>query len=226
MRESAREEIPGASKRGPVRKDLKPLVIESSRLWEKTISKLEKSDNGLWQPASQVKTQVVEVQVQQQQQQAKPTRNPPRRIRRVTLLPDILESPKPLPDRRGTLGIFQFPWGDRSDSATVTTAWPLSSMSVSDMILQAGALEGGASGMGMQSNVSEFDMDDYEQDDGDYYDSSETYDSDDEDMFERVEPVPMPVAQSTDKWLQDAPPGKMLASHEDEIESRSESEYE
>jgi hypothetical protein len=214
------EEIPGASKRGPVRKDLKPLAIESSRLWEKPESKPTASDNGLWQPTSPVKTQVLEVETQQQQ--AKPTRNPPRRIRRVTLLPDILESPKPLPDKRGTLGIFQFPWGDRSDSATVNP-WPLSSMSVSEMIYQAGALDGGAGGMGMQSNVSQFDMDDYEQDDGDYYDSSETYDSDDEDMFERVEPVS--VAQSTDKWLQDAPQGKMQASHEDEIESRSESEY-
>ncbi|XEU95426.1 hypothetical protein FSHL1_000710 [Fusarium sambucinum] len=209
------EEIPGPSKRGPVRKDLRPLVIESSRLWEKSESKPTSSDNGLWQPTSQAKSQVLEVE--SQQQQAKPIRNPPRRIRRVTLLPDILESPKPLPDKRGTLGIFQFPWGDRSDSATVNP-WPLSAMSVSEMIYQAGALDGG------QSNVSQFDMDDYEQDDGDYYDSSETYDSDDEDMFERVEPVS--VAQSTaDKWLQDAPQGKMHASHEDEIESRSESEY-
>lgn len=220
MRENVPEQSLGSSKRGPVRKDLKPLIIESSNLWEKTECKAARSDNGLWQPVSQVETQVVEVQVQQQ---AKPIRNPPRRIRRVTLLPDILESPKPLPDRRGTLGIFQFPWGDRSDSATVTP-WPLTSMSVSDMIFQAGAVEGGANGMGMQSNLSDFDMDDYEQDDGDYYDSSETYDSDDEDMFERVELAP--VAQPTDKWLQDAPPGKMLASHEDEMESRSESEYE
>jgi hypothetical protein len=222
------EEIPGPSKRGPVRKDLKPLVIESSRLWEKSESKSTSTDNGLWQPTSQAKTQVLEVesqqqQQQQQQQQAKPIRNPPRRIRRVTLLPDILESPKPLPDKRGTLGIFQFPWGDRSDSATVNP-WPLSTMSVSEMIYQAGALDGGAGGMGMQSNVSQFDMDDYEQDDGDYYDSSETYDSDDEDMFERVEPVS--AAQPTaDKWLHDAPQGKMHASHEDEVESRSESEY-
>ncbi|KAK6709004.1 hypothetical protein SNK04_009948 [Fusarium graminearum] len=214
------KEIPGESKRGPVRKNLKPLVIESSRLWEKSESKPTSSDNGLWQPTSQAKTQVLDVETQQQQ--AKPTRNPPRRIRRVTLLPDILESPKPLPNKRGTLGIFQFPWGDRSDSATVNP-WPLSTMSVSEMIYQAGALDAGTS-MGMQSNVSQFDMDDYEQDDGDYYDdSSETYDSDDEDMFERVEPAS--VAQPTDKWLQDAPQGKMHASHEDEMEARSESEY-
>ncbi|CAK7209926.1 hypothetical protein SCUCBS95973_000611 [Sporothrix curviconia] len=45
------------------------------------------------------------------------TQRPPRRTKRVTMLPDILESPKPLPDKRGTLGIFQFPWGERSDTA-------------------------------------------------------------------------------------------------------------
>ncbi|CAI4219876.1 unnamed protein product [Parascedosporium putredinis] len=46
------------------------------------------------------------------------TQRPTRRSRRVTMLPDILESPKPLPDNRGTLGIFQFPWGERSDTGS------------------------------------------------------------------------------------------------------------
>lgn len=47
-----------------------------------------------------------------------PTQRPSRKSRRMTLLPDILESPQPLPDKRGTLGIFQFPWGERSDTAS------------------------------------------------------------------------------------------------------------
>ncbi len=37
----------------------------------------------------------------------------------MTLLPDIIENPEPLPDKRGTLGIFQFPWGEKSDTASI-----------------------------------------------------------------------------------------------------------
>ncbi|KAM3544741.1 hypothetical protein ARSEF1564_002331 [Beauveria bassiana] len=47
------------------------------------------------------------------------TQKPPRRSKRITLLPDILESPQPLDNKRGTLGIFQFPWGETSDIATL-----------------------------------------------------------------------------------------------------------
>ncbi|KAM3551968.1 hypothetical protein MY1884_007447 [Beauveria asiatica] len=47
------------------------------------------------------------------------TQKPPRRSKRITLLPDILESPQPLDSKRGTLGIFQFPWGETSDIATL-----------------------------------------------------------------------------------------------------------
>jgi hypothetical protein len=37
----------------------------------------------------------------------------------MTALPDILESPEPIPNKRGTLGIFQFPWGEKSDTAII-----------------------------------------------------------------------------------------------------------
>ncbi|OAQ96514.1 hypothetical protein LLEC1_01771 [Akanthomyces lecanii] len=47
------------------------------------------------------------------------TQKPPRRSRRITLLPDIPESPKPLPYKRDTLGVFQFPWGETSDIPTL-----------------------------------------------------------------------------------------------------------
>jgi hypothetical protein len=188
-----------------VRKDMRSLVIESSRLWEKPESKTEVSNNGLWQPVSQAKTQVVEVKVQQ----SKPPRNPPRRIKRVTMLPDILESPKPLPDRRGTLGIFQFPWGDRSDCATITP------MFMPGMTYQP-VVDGGMQTQ-MQHSGSVFDMEDYEQDDGEYYDSSETYDSDDEDCFELAQPVPQP----TDTYFHGAPPEKISTSHEDELKPQS-----
>jgi hypothetical protein len=204
LREIAPVEIPGRYIRGPVRKDMKSLVIESSRLWQKSESKTEVSVHGLWQPVSQAKTQVVEVKAHQ----SKPPRNPPRRIKRVTMLPDILESPKPLPDRRGTLGIFQFPWGDRSDCATITP------MFMPGMTYQPMVVDGG---MQMQNSGSVFDMEDYEQDDGEYYDSSETYDSDDEDCFELAQPVPQP----TDTYFHGAPHEKISTSHEDELKPRS-----
>lgn len=47
------------------------------------------------------------------------TQKPPRRSKRITLLPDIPESPKPLKNKRQTLGVFQFPWGETSDIATL-----------------------------------------------------------------------------------------------------------
>ncbi|KAM0271981.1 hypothetical protein ACHAPA_002276 [Fusarium lateritium] len=204
------------SMRRPVRKDVTPLVIQSCRLWERVEPKTETADHhGLWQPTSQIKTQVVEVKTQQ----SKPPRNPPRRIRRVTLLPDILESPKPLPDRRGTLGIFQFPWGDRSDCATVR-AGPLGSVTMSSRVVQPDVTGGMQMQMQNHGLVSEFDMDDYEQDDGEYYDdSSETYDSDDEDYFGFE--LAQPVAQPTDKCVQATPLEKILASHEDGTDPRT-----
>ncbi|KAF5018342.1 hypothetical protein F66182_9682 [Fusarium sp. NRRL 66182] len=203
VKEIATEDDTAVSVRRPVRKNEKPLVIESSSLWRKPEPKDKTSSTcGLWQqPSSLVKTQVVEVQIQQSRTRTVP-RNPPRRIKRVTLLPDILESPKPLPDRRGTLGIFQFPSGDRSDCATIPAA--ATPLSVNGTMMNAGVAVDW-DGV-MQSNGSVFDMDDYEQDDESYYDdSSETYDSEDEDFFEPV------VHQNT--------PREIPAPHEDEINS-------
>ncbi|CAM1506437.1 Fc.00g060780.m01.CDS01 [Cosmosporella sp. VM-42] len=115
-------EDPGRSARSKARKDLEPLTIDSSRLWEKPIVN-RRFSAGLWRGAtpphvcdpdpSSKAEKVVETK-------SRPvTQRPPRRSKRVTLLPDILESPKPLADKRGTLGIFQFPWGDVSDTASV-----------------------------------------------------------------------------------------------------------
>lgn len=47
------------------------------------------------------------------------TQKPPRRSKRITLLPDIPESPQPVSNKRDTLGFFQFPWGETSDIATL-----------------------------------------------------------------------------------------------------------
>ncbi|KAL7946523.1 hypothetical protein V8C42DRAFT_38741 [Trichoderma barbatum] len=47
------------------------------------------------------------------------TRRPPRQSKRISALPDIVENPEPIAGRTGSLGIFQFAWGERSDSARV-----------------------------------------------------------------------------------------------------------
>ncbi|KAK1590570.1 uncharacterized protein LY79DRAFT_488104, partial [Colletotrichum navitas] len=105
--------LPGLSVRPATRKVFEPLNISSSRLWQPdhTAAKKLRTTSGLWR-ASWVP--------EPPKPQPRPvTQRPPRRNKRVTLLPDILESPQPLPDKRGTLGIFQFPWGEKSDTATV-----------------------------------------------------------------------------------------------------------
>ncbi|KAL5313670.1 hypothetical protein ACEPPN_018091 [Leptodophora sp. 'Broadleaf-Isolate-01'] len=51
------------------------------------------------------------------------TQRPQRKSRRITFLPDIIESPVPLPNKRETLGIFQFPWGETSDQPTYQPAF-------------------------------------------------------------------------------------------------------
>lgn len=117
-------QFPGLSIRPPSRKIAEPLTIESSQLWEKPVNTRRFSTQGLWRPAAGLNTTVQESTSsqppQQQEKASRPvTQRPPRRSKRITMLPDIPESPKPLPDKRGTLGIFQFPWGERSDSAYI-----------------------------------------------------------------------------------------------------------
>jgi hypothetical protein len=100
--------------------------IESLNLWSKPLrsSKLKStvSSTGLWQPItrSRASSALSTISQRTSQKPARPlTVRPPRRTRRVTALPDIVEDPQPLPDKRGTLGIFQFPWGERSDTASI-----------------------------------------------------------------------------------------------------------
>ncbi|KAF4976677.1 hypothetical protein FZEAL_6691 [Fusarium zealandicum] len=177
----APEEIPDST-RLVRRRILEPLTIESSRMWEKQVSQHQVSHRGLWraEPRRTTETQVVEVGTQQ------PTpRQPPRRIKRATLLPDILENPEPLPNRRGTLGIFQFPWGQVSDCAT--TARPLTFMAMRGTMASRGSalisgVHGGSDAKDKSSDDGLLSMDDYEMDDEDVYYSSdyETYDSDED----------------------------------------------
>ncbi|KAJ9151418.1 hypothetical protein NKR23_g3241 [Pleurostoma richardsiae] len=120
-------ELPGLSVRPASRKESSPLEITSDRLWQKPRTDLSHTLPGLWIPpymrAQALARASSQKEPQHSRQRAPPprplTQRPPRRSRRVTMLPDILESPEPLPDKRGTLGIFQFPWGERSDTASV-----------------------------------------------------------------------------------------------------------
>lgn len=91
-----------------------PLTIESSQLWTLDKKPQKAQWGGLWGESSPYSPETA------------PTKKPKalaqkstRKSKRITTLPDILESPKPLLDKRGTLGIFQFPWGEKSDTGTI-----------------------------------------------------------------------------------------------------------
>ncbi|KAM7207328.1 hypothetical protein V8F20_002390 [Naviculisporaceae sp. PSN 640] len=139
-------QLPSLSVRPAPRKELAPLRIHSTQLWRKPHPAIKRADGGLWRPvwasaappvdlsllsssssqgSSSSKIDQASSSSSSSQKAPRPlTQRPPRRNKRVTLLPDILESPKPLPDKRGTLGIFQFPWGEKSDTASVVPTAP------------------------------------------------------------------------------------------------------
>ncbi|KAL1842232.1 hypothetical protein VTJ49DRAFT_5710 [Mycothermus thermophilus] len=125
--------LPALSVRLPQRKGLPPLKIQSSQLWRKPYNTANNSSTGLWRPrwasaappAQSVTRTPSKSRPAPPQKPPRPvTQRPPRRSRRITALPDILESPEPLPNKRGTLGIFQFPWGEKSDTATIPVPPP------------------------------------------------------------------------------------------------------
>ncbi|KAK4164488.1 hypothetical protein QBC43DRAFT_344367 [Cladorrhinum sp. PSN259] len=122
--------LPGISVRPAQRKEWAPLKIESTQLWRKPYTDAGRSTSGLWRPlwasaappAEPIRRSSVPAAAVAPQPQKAPrpvTQRPPRRNKRMTLLPDIIENPEPLPNNQGTLGIFQFPWGEKSDTASV-----------------------------------------------------------------------------------------------------------
>ncbi|KAI1737421.1 hypothetical protein F4680DRAFT_213812 [Xylaria scruposa] len=106
-------ELPGLSIRPATRRQFDQLQIESSHLWHNESKSTPIGQHeGLWNHPSQ------------RRESAKASRRPvtmrpPRKNKRITVLPDIIENPEPLPNKRGTLGIFQFPWGEKSENATL-----------------------------------------------------------------------------------------------------------
>ncbi|KAI8293899.1 hypothetical protein K4K59_005445 [Colletotrichum sp. SAR11_240] len=174
--------LPGLSVRPAPRKTSEPLVIESFQLWQSDHTAAKKLRNSftksLWRASF-----VAELP----KTQARPlTQRPPRRSKRITALPDILENPEPLPDKRGTLGIFQFPWGEKSDTATVQPrprqmfmAMP-GTMSTGGSAVRA-ALEARAQQLQAQEYSSSFfdDYDEEEEGDDEVSDMDEDDESDD-----------------------------------------------
>lgn len=93
------------------RKSTQTPEIETSELWKPVPpSKPQGVARGLWRSTS-----VLAVGTSPKPNM--PVRKPSRKSKRMTELPDIPESPLPLPNRRGTLGVFKFPWGEVSDTA-------------------------------------------------------------------------------------------------------------
>lgn len=179
-------ELPTSAARRPCRKDTRPLGIESKQLWQQPLDPENKSTTGLWgaiqgQPIrpSGSMTQRTPVQAQGPPKAPRPvTQRPPRRSRRATMLPDIVENPEPLPDKRGTLGIYQFPWGEKSDTAThppwhVTNYMAMSgSLTLGDPLLHAAYGMYNHSKQVEPSECSSY-FDDYEDDESDDDDSED-----------------------------------------------------
>lgn len=100
-------------------------TITSSELWSKTTVST-KPDTGLWESKVSQPKSVVTRPV---------TVRPARKSKRMTFLPDIseyvankrlygtdivlVESPKPLPHKHEELGLYQFPWGEKSEFPTI-----------------------------------------------------------------------------------------------------------
>ena len=94
---------------------LEPLEIESRHLWTLDEAPQESQSRGLWDSSLHPSSPDINPSRKPKPLAQKPTRN----TKRITSLPDILESPKPLPDKRDTLGIFQFPSGEKSDTVAI-----------------------------------------------------------------------------------------------------------
>ncbi|KAM0600328.1 hypothetical protein ACHAP1_009254 [Verticillium nonalfalfae] len=184
----APEDLPCLSVRPAVRKTTGTLEIESTRLWNRRNSFAAKPHSvtvGLWRGSP------LPVLAAQQVKPRPVTQRPPRKNKHVTLLPDIIESPKEMPNKRGTLGIFQFPWGERSDTATIQmrptmfTAMP-GTMSSGGPAIQA-VLEARAKQLEAEEYSASF-FDDYDEEDDMDSSSDDDYDyqEDDEDVEEAV----------------------------------------
>ncbi|KAI0169240.1 hypothetical protein GGR52DRAFT_512851 [Hypoxylon sp. FL1284] len=174
------DDLPSLSVRPATRKTLEPLEIASQRLWQKPaeMSNVDAA-NGLWKksfPSSPTRPTIM---------------RPPRRTKRMTLLPDILENPEPLPDKKGALAIFQFPWGQKSEHATIQnqprrpfTAMP-GTMTAGGPLLSA-SLQARSRQLEADEFMTSF-FDDYEaEEEGDNFDDFSDSDNEGDDFDENT----------------------------------------
>ncbi|KAI1399535.1 hypothetical protein F4819DRAFT_411346 [Hypoxylon fuscum] len=180
-------ELPGLSVRPAIRKTLDSLPIESTQLWQKPAEiSSTGAVNGLWtkyvpsehSESSGTTTRPV-------------TMRPPRKNKRVTLLPDILENPEPLPNKRGTLGIFQFPWGEKSEHATIQPQPTRTYMALPGTMTTGGSvLNASLDARSRQLEADEFTtsfFDDYEaEEEGDNFDDFSDSDGEGDDFDENT----------------------------------------
>lgn len=198
--------LPGLSVRPAQRKESSTLPIESTHLWQRPTSSGETDSSGLWMSPAEVRALKQTAQTTTAPRRQAPsyynpgiqrsrsasgsrplTQRPPRRSKRITALPDIVEDPQPLPDKRGTLGIFQFPWGEKSDVASVQTR-PSLFMAMPGTMSTGGrnvnmALDARARQIESDEYSSSF-FDDYDEDAEDRSDSSSDMGSDSDDGFD------------------------------------------
>ncbi|KAI1766958.1 hypothetical protein GGR53DRAFT_171810 [Hypoxylon sp. FL1150] len=168
-------ELPGLSIRPAMRKTSDPLPIFSLQLWKKSTKRNNAGiTSGLWNKYTSLSP-------------ARPVPvRPPRRNKRVTLLPDILENPEPLPDKRGAMAIFQFPWGEKSEYATVQPQpYMPGTMTAGGPILNA-SLEARSRQLEADEFTTSF-FDDYEaEEDGDNFDDFSDSDHEGDDFDENT----------------------------------------
>lgn len=185
------------------------LPISSRELWSKPHSSANSRPViGLWgsklvRPRSIVTRRV--------------TQRPQRKSKRVTFLPDIVESPQPLPDKRDTLGIFQFPWGETSDSAVYQPAFnPMVLAGPINAKLEARSRE-------LEPETTEYSssfFDDYDEPDEDDLDSDDDFDE--TTLWEIASLLKSEDVPSKNSLL--PPPREVIEDYDDETDFESESE--
>lgn len=213
--------LPGLSVRPAQRKESTELVIESDDLWRIPVAKEPSHSSRLWvasveveepeeipatesAPAPEVRNFYNPDIRRSQTVSGRPlTQRPPRRSKRITALPDIIEDPVPLPDKRDTLGIFQFPWGEKSDIAYVAQRPAFTAMPGT---MSTGGARGGSrearSRELEQTEYSSSFFDEYEEDDDSDSMGSESDDGFDETtLFEIASLLKANNVPSTDSFF-------------------------
>ncbi|KAM0137648.1 hypothetical protein ACHAO1_003967 [Botrytis cinerea] len=219
MQPNQSSELPAKDLRPAQRRSDVEMVLSSKNLWSKSSPNMKPSSvlvQALW---GSTPVQAVPVKVRPV------TQKPPRRSRRITLLADIVENPEPLPNKRDTLGIFQFPWGERSDTAIPQPTYnpsfqarpPLNSMLESrSHQLEPELLE--------YSSTSFFDYDEEDEFDSEMETESDD-DFDETTLWEIASMLKTTDLPSKDSLLPPPKPSQNIVTDYDDYETSSETDF-